>query len=166
MLYKITHFEKKTVSTGKEKADVTLVDTNGIPTAQVTIWKNDLAFDSLTIGSELNGDIEVKQNGKFTNKTFKQATTAPAWATRKPTGAVEAAKVTSKSVSVAQDRKEASISLSAANRDATLLTVETIRMSIAISLHGQPITDEEVKATWLSWRKWLLDNNGSDMPFV
>jgi hypothetical protein len=160
--YIITKLEKKTTSTGKEKADATLQDTNGLETEKVTIWKNSEDFNMFAVGTELVGDITVKQNGQFTNRTFYPVK-APGEFTRKPSGMVTAVKEKTAAISKAMDRKEDAIALMAAHRDATLLTVEWIKGSEA---RGATITDDEVKKTWLGWRKWLLENNGGDIPFV
>ena len=160
---KVTAWEvKPPFPSGKQKGIATLVDSQTTH-YKVDVWKNDLSFDEIAIVTNLVGHIKVQQNGQYENKTFVPAIKAPNWANKKPSGMVTAVKEKAASISKAMDRKENSIALNSANRDATIFTQV---YSNARAARGEEITIEGMKNLWLDMRKWLLDNNGDDVPFL
>lgn len=69
MDYTINWLERKTTSTGKNKIDATLDHAEGQEKG-VTIWDSFPDFANLAPGKSIKGDIVVKQNGNYTNKTL------------------------------------------------------------------------------------------------
>lgn len=167
--YQILKIERKPISTGKMKAETDLQDFNGAVETKVTLWKDSWPnFDTLKVGDEVMGDITVKQNGQYTNKTLNpERTTGYGNPGRQPSvGMNKIMEKKQEGIKESQERKENSIKLAATMRDATLLTVEWIK---AKNLNpGEvdfPPSDEEIKKKWLEWRKWLDNQFGDNVPF-
>ena len=160
---KVTAWEvKPPFPSGKQKGVANIEDGQNVH-SKVDVWKNDLSFDEIAVGTVLVGHIKTQQNGQYENKTFVPAVKAPAWATKKPSGMVTAVKEKAASISKAMDRKEDSIALNSANRDATIFMQVYTNARAA---RGEEITIEGMKNLWVDTRKWLLDNNGSDQAFI
>lgn len=153
MKYIVEWSEYKTTSTGKKKADATLKDEAGVITEGVTIWENFPGFNDIRPGSTLEGDVTVKVNGQYTNKTLN----APrAEFPRKAPGAItQAMAKKEKSIEKFQEQKTSSIEKMACFRDATLLTVAWAGNSGQLS--------EDIKAKWEEFHKWL--ENKLTVPF-
>lgn len=155
MKYTIEWAEVSQTSTGKTKATLTLVGADGVTVDKVTAWGDFPNFTELQPGKSVEGDVVVKVNGKFTNKTLYPKKTdtlsnpsAPAWA-KKPSGIAAAMKTKEASIAKFQDNKSEMIEKMASFRDATLLTVEWSRSM------GLPVSEDELKTKWKSFRKWL-----------
>lgn len=101
MKYQIDWLEKKTTSTGKEKADCTLKDEQGNKTANVTIWGDFPNFSALMPGFEVEGDLVPAKDPKYGPTLY------PAKAPRFRSG--ENLEKKSAMIEKAQDRKEESI---------------------------------------------------------
>lgn len=136
---------------------------NGKPYKQFTlengkvlrVFNFDAHYDSLQEGMEID-DAELVFDAKWDNYKLK--------AMPKPTSAPRASGAITKAMETKQlnteknmDRKEESIRIAGAFRDATQITLA--------SLKDVPFpTDEEFKAEWTKWCKWLLGQ--SDQPFI
>lgn len=162
MKYKITKIDKKVFPTGKERADVTLQDVNGVIVEMVSIWKNSTDFDAFAVGTELTGSITEKQNGSYLNKTFYPVRANESFKA-KPSGMVTAVKEKAASIGKAMDRKEDSIKLAGTARDATILTQSYVNARLQ---NNEEITIEGMKNIWKEWRKFLIDNFGDEIPFI
>lgn len=130
---------------------------------KVTLWKSDWSNAVIKDGIIVKAELKETEKNGFKNLTLYPERTKVY--TGKPKANIEAAmEKKQEGIAKSQDRKESSIKLSSANRDATLMTVEWIKFWYA-SGHSD-YRSEEVQKHWLQWRKWFLDNNGDDMPFI
>lgn len=174
MKYTINWLERVTTSTGKVKANVTLNDEEGNEQGGITIWDSFPHFNDLRPGSEVEGDVVVKQNGKYTNKTLypyqtrelpKEWKSAGSKLKESKTAGIAVAMETKKeNIKEAQEERARGIKLAGINRDATLICIEMMKQ--AIQFVDVEISKEEFQKSWLEWRKWLSDNYGDDVPFV
>lgn len=161
MKYTIQWSEKKVTSTGKEKIDATLSD--GTTTIDgVTIWADFPDFSKLMTGFEIEGDVVIKQNGQFTNKTLypikKVISTAPG-AAQGFTGGSRMMEAKNKNIVAAQENKNNGIKAASSLRMAVELVIATMQ--------GQDIVDNSViKGSIKDWRKWLLDNWDLENPEI
>ena len=161
MNYKVLSFEQKQTSTGKLKADANLQDLTGQMFNKVTIWEDSPVFPTLAIGGSIEGNVSVKQNGKYTNSTFyadKAWNATPSASTplkstyspNKGAGIAQAQVVKATNIAHAQERREDGIMISGTARDATLIMV-------ALFQKGE-IDLENWKEEWRSIRYWLVKN--------
>ena len=151
MRYKINWLEEKTTSTGKKKYDLTLDKEDGTQEDKVTMWADFPDFANMKPGTEIEGDVVVKVNGQYTNKTIYPI--KPKVAPTGQTGGFKGNMVATmakkqEGIEKSQSRKEDSIQISSTARDATILTTA--------ELNGK--TEQEIKDIWTKWRKWLLNN--------
>lgn len=149
--YTILSITSKTSTTGKPYAVVQLTDDSGAE-FRASMWDN---FADLAPNSPIEGTVE--QKGTFTN--FRRAGAAlqrPAF--YKPKADIAAAQETKKTnIEEAQNRKHDAIARAGAMRDATLVTLA--------SLKDAPFpTTEDFKAEWTRWVKFFLGK--ADEPFV
>ncbi len=152
-VYKVSWLENKVTSTGKSKADATLIDPNETIIEGVTIWGDFPKFAELRPGVSVEGDVVIKQNGKYTNKSLYAPKTntlrnpsAPAWATAKPTGIKAAQERKAEGIEKSFDRKEEGIKVSSTMRDA---------VQIALMELGSNQDHVQYEERVLYWRKWL-----------
>ena len=153
MIYTINWLERKRTSTGKNKLDAVLVDPNGIQNEGVTIWEGFPNFAALMPGSQVEGDITVKQNGQYTNKTLN----APRGSTSqfaggyapKPNAIKAAMEMKSEGIQRAQDNKELGIITSATARDATMVAVAFIDKGT--------ITPKNFEKEWHKLRRFFIN---------
>jgi hypothetical protein len=159
--YIISKITVGTTSTGKTKATCSLIDASvGHETPEVTLWGDFPNFASLSANSEVSGNLVSKDyNGKI-YQTLYPDTPKPAGAKMGGAGIAKAQERKAENIAEAQTRKEQGIQLAATMRDATLLTVEWIKGNAPI----MP-SDDDIKAKWLEWRRWLDTNFGSGQPF-
>ncbi len=157
MKYKINWLERKTLSTGKVKIDATLIDEAGVTIDKVTIWDSFPDFANLAPERTVEGDITVKQNGQYTNKTLNAPKTSG--------GGFNKSAMTEKlmdkkqgNIEKSQDRKEESIIRASCQRDATLLTCAFIS-----KMPEDMVSGDIMKETWEKWHAWLT--NKAELPF-
>jgi hypothetical protein len=156
MKYHIDFLEERMTKVGPV-LDAQVTDENGIQNDKVSLWPSNWPnFRELKPGSDVLAELKIKQNGKFTNKTLypektdtRTAPRAPSWAGGK-SGAVAAAKETSKNVAVAQENKQEGIKISSTFRDATLITIAFFA--------GASFTEAAFKEKWMEVRNWLWKN--------
>lgn len=109
--YKIASLVKKTTSIGKDKADVTLIDSEGNEEERVTIWSDFPNFATLKVGDEVMGALTIKVNGQYTNKTLYPERTQ-GWGGGKKQPSINISKMMDKkaeTIKEAQERKNDSI---------------------------------------------------------
>lgn len=153
MQYVIEFIESKTIDTTRGpslKATATLKDTAGVTTEGVTIWGSFPEFSGLMMGHMVEGEIEVKKNGQYTNKTLnpiRKPLDPPQFIKNKQAGITQAMEKKETSIKNFQENKEWSIIQAASFRDATLLTVAEAQKG-----------DIEFEFVWLRWRQWLAQN--------
>lgn len=153
----IKTFNLKTASNGKPYAKATILALSG-KEIEVTVFGDFPGFP-LVAGSQV--DAEIKEGKPYNGKPsfilsvpYNKTIQAPAWSTKGPVrsaigGAVEAAKITKKSVEETMDRKETNMEKMATFRDATLLTVAYL------GNRKELMSVDEVQSTWTMFRKWL-----------
>lgn len=153
MLYKINSIERKTTSKGSAKADLTLIDVSGAEFEGVTIWADFPNFEGLAAGSQIDGNLSIKQNGQYTNKTLYPNTAKPT--ANGQIGGNKSAlgagmmKQKAENIERAQETKAEGIMMSS-----------TIRMAVDITvakMGGKMLTDEEIKNEVTKWRYWLVE---------
>lgn len=155
MIFEILWTENKTSSKGTNYKKVSMQDESGRKLENVAVFSFFTDYDKVMPGSKVEGVLEEKAyNGKISyslgnmvSTSFTRSQGAPGGFKAKPSGAVEAAKLTEKSVEKAQDRNELGFQAGGTFRDATLITT--------MQLAGSNPTDQQVKEVWSKWRSWL-----------
>lgn len=163
----ITKCDKRTTSTGKNLIKATLKDFNGNEMPEVAIWDTFPNFHSLNLNSEVMGAIIEKPSpdGKYINKSLQEERTNTIRDTSR-NGMKAAQERKGEMIKEAQENKNESIKLAATMRDATLLTVEWLKMkNLNPGEVDFPPSDEEIKKKWLEWRKFFDSNFGDGIPF-
>lgn len=143
MKYTIDWMEERTTGTGKKFAKTTLVDANGQTHEEVAIWGDFPSFADLRHGAEVEGDIVVKDNGQYKNKTLYPARQTNGRPSSNPMNKVMEKKA--EYIKEAQQRKEDSIAFFNANNSAIAL----------LGVYKVPI--EDAKEFIVEWRGWFLD---------
>lgn len=157
-IYKITHIDHKVTKTNKPYAMVMVSDLAG--EYRASMWEG---YEALKVGDPVDGELTVK--GDFTNFRLsgQPRTFAPRAASR---GAdIKAAQeMKATHIKSAQDNREKGIQLAGAMRDATTVTLASLR--------DQPFpTDEEFKEEWRKWREFFIkefdtkSDNLKNIPF-
>lgn len=142
-MYKIDALEQKKTKNGKPYVVVKSGDKTG------SCFRG---FGGFKVGDEVDG--EFVQSGNFTNFELNNKVERPNFMKHNIDAAVEKK---NENIEEAQERKQEAIQLAGAFRDATLVTLA--------SLKEQPFpTDEEFKAEWRKWVKFFL--NEGDQPFI
>lgn len=114
-------------------------------------------FDSIQEGAQFEADVWRNDAGKAYLFAPKPKTT-PTGANKGQFGAVKAAQERKgEMIEKSMDRKEEAIALAGAMRDATLISLQSYRDQSFPS-------DEEYKAEWTKWCKWILGQH--DQPFI
>lgn len=153
MQYGIDTVEVRTAkNSGKEYKSCTL-KTENETFERVSIWPDYEGYAAVVEGGVVSG--EVFKKGEYWN--FKGENQKPAYTGGK-TGAMNKVMETKNSnILAAQDRKHDAIAKAGAFRDATLVTLA--------SLKDQPFPlDEEFQAEWTKWVKYFL--NVGEQPFI
>jgi hypothetical protein len=73
MKFTIKYIQDSPTKSGRAKKSATVVDEHGIESKFVTIWPDFLNYTNLSQGMVVEGQLEVTQNGQYTNKTLKPA---------------------------------------------------------------------------------------------
>lgn len=151
--YTIDIVDVKTTSAGKEYKSVTLKA--GTETYEkVSIWSDNPDYDAVVEGGKISGEVFKNEKGYW---NFKGATAPKTAYKGGAAGINKAMEVKAQNIEKAQDRKDDSIAISGAMRDATLISLAALR--------DRPFpTDEEYKAEWTRWVKWLLSKRNE--PFL
>lgn len=146
--YRAQNIQHKTTSTGKPYISATLIDSEGNEHERVSIWSDFPGFHGITEGSTIMGDLV--SNGKFKNLKPTRGGGSAYSAPRSPAYGVKAAQERKgEMINKAQEAKEIGIKLSGAMRDATLITLA--------SLKDQPFPDDDdFMAAWKKWRDFLM----------
>lgn len=151
MEFNIDTLEVRQTSTGKEYKLVTLK--SGDETFEkVSLWSDNPDYTSFVEGGRISGEVFKNEKGYW---NFK-----PANAPKKTFGGGAVTKnmeVKNTNIIAAQERKNDSIARAGAFRDATLVTLA--------SLKDQPFpSDADFKREWESWVKFFLGKG--EEPFV
>jgi hypothetical protein len=145
MNYKIISLEKKETSTGKPMLKASIVDETGEKHEGVAIWSDFPNFANLKVGEMVVGDLQVKQNGQYTNKSLSYPKpTKTQGFTRNIEKNIEKKQ---EGIRESQEHRDNSVRTSATARDATLI--------VTTFYGGHKLTDEQIKDKWLKWRRWL-----------
>lgn len=161
--YRVLKLERKITVTKKPYISATLLDSEGNEHERITIWSDFPGFHGIDEGADIMG--ELASNGKYTNlKPTRGGYSGGSTTPRSPSYGVKAAQERKGTmIEEAQDRKELSMRLQGAQRDATLITIA--------SLKEQPFpTDEEFKKDWKKWFDFLMgqydsEKKAQDKPF-
>lgn len=133
----------KTTSTGKAYHKVTLASGSELHEG-VAIWSDFPNFNSITFETEVEGDVVIKQNGQYVNKTLYPLKPASTGHTRGSGAITKAMETKASNIRDAQENKENGIKLSS-----------TIRMAVDITLARDLGSTEDIQAEIEYWRKWL-----------
>lgn len=170
--YKIEFLEKKTTSTGKEKADVSLTGADGQTIQSATIWGDFPDFANLAPGSTVRGTLTPAKDPRFGPTLYppRPQTTrggASGASTAAKTKVIEKAmERKEESIQKFQASKEESIRLAGCQRDAVLL----VQTMFGDNIWNDPILSEEEKRNILKkevikWRNWLyLSPEFNELP--
>lgn len=160
MEYKLTSIERKTAKNGAAFAVVFVQDSEG-QEFKAAIWKDSKFrgvfpnFDTLAVGQTIEGDLKV--SGEFTNFEPPKGVQIKTAGGYKSVQIEKAQDHKAELIDKFQDKKQESIQLAGAMRDATLITLA--------SLKDQPFPDDEdFKREYEAWVKYLL--NLGNQPFV
>lgn len=162
--YKVQTLEKKSTSKGAI-IEATLIDFNGIEVSKVAIFSDFPNFSSITFGTEVIGDIKVKQNGQYENKYLVPERTN-GWGGGKRAPSVNMGKIMeqkAENIKEAQERKNDSISFFNATNSAIAIVVKEASLDFP----------EDVQKKIVFWRDWFLsewhkyeaDPNKGKQPF-
>lgn len=136
----------KVTTSGKAYHKVTLASGSELHEG-VAIWSDFPNFNSITFEAEVEGDVVIKQNGQYVNKTLY----APKGPANRTTGGSRGGQTAIREgVREAQENKDWAIMTSSTFRDATAITIA--------QFGGQTVSDEDFKAEWKAWRLWLAKN--------
>lgn len=165
--YTAQDVEDKITSTKKPYKRVTLVDGYGARTERVSIWSDFPGYHGIQDGAEVMGNLTTSPDGKFKNlKPTGGGSYAPRPSSTPRSssyGAKAGQERKGEMIEHAQDRKELSMRLQGAMRDATLITLA--------SLKDSPFPDDEdFKKVWEMWRDYLMGQyeekkKDEDVPF-
>ena len=167
MKYKIDWMEKKETTTGKLKADATVVSETGEST-DVTIWSDFPDFPTLAPGSVIEGEIKPALDPKY-----KPSLSAPRTSKTASSGGFKQKMIEDTmirkeaSITKFQATKEESIKLAGAQRDAVLLTQTLYGDTIS----KDPVLGEDekvaiIKRRVIAFRDWLLSDEFQEvLPF-
>jgi hypothetical protein len=162
MKYSLEWTENKVTSTGKKYIKATLKDETGATTTDVAIWEGFPNFANLKPGEVVEGDLVIKQNGQYENKSLyapKVASTGQNSANR---GGF---------IAKAQENKAVLIEKAQDNKERGIMTSSTIRLAVDTALAecaGMPFDAGVFKGRIREWRNWYLaewDNVKSAEPF-
>jgi hypothetical protein len=157
MNYKITALERKTTSTGKSMIKATLIDESNAEATDVAIWSGFQDFANLAVGSTIVGELEVKQNGQFLNKSLKSPMTVNSGASR-TTQINNAMEKKADMITKAQDNKGESIKIAGTMRDAVLCAIA--------EYNKDPHNLDTLEQLITKWRRtlWFEWENTNDFP--
>ncbi len=143
--------EIRQTSAGKEYKSVTL-KSGDQSYEKVSLWSDNPDYASFVEGGRISGEVFKNEKGYW---NFKSANAKPAF---KGGGAITKAQETKRvDIEAAQERKHDAIARAGAFRDATLVTIA--------SLKDAPFPDDaDFKRVWESWVKYFLGKG--EEPFV
>ena len=155
--YKLSNVVKKEVNTKygtKPKVDCSITSDDGQITDAVSIWSSFADFANLKDGDVVDGELEIKQNGNYTNKTLKSP----------PTGTTGPYRGNPGAITKAMDRKEQGIEKFQDNKELGIKISSTIRMAVDLvaATESEGWTMQQKQSEIKQWRKWLWENWSAD----
>ena len=127
---------------------------------KLSVFNFDTRYNEIDVGTDLPESVLIFDPAYSNYKLRplpKGAQVKTANGYRAPAGIAKAQEVKREDIAAAQERKNESISIHGAFRDATLIALA--------SYAQQPFpTDEEFKAEWTKWVKWILSKHNE--PFI
>ncbi len=160
--YKIEWLERRTTTTGKQMAKVTLSDETGAQYTDIGVWADFPGFAELMPGSEVQGSIVEKGQYKtlYPVKQPSQGTTGGQGGGMRGVAAAQARK--GDMIEKAQENKSNAIKVASAMRDASLFVT---------SINPNRFeTDEEMWEAHKAYRtrylaEWDAEEKKQDVPF-
>lgn len=145
MKYRIEWLEQKTTSTGKNMYKVSIKDEKGEMHTEVAIWEGFPNFAELKSGMDIEGDIQVKQNGQYVNKSLYAPKVATTGFVGRGGGIAKAQETKASMVERAQENKGLSIKIAS--------TASMANATALAFMAGQTIVDEGVfRSEFKRWR--------------
>lgn len=157
MKYSLEWLEKKTTKVG-DKWNATVKDEKGATYENVTLWLKD--WSDAMAGMEVEGELVIKQNGQYENKTLQRNKTYSQW---KP----KTSATTPAGIKVAQERKAEFIEKAQDNKELGIKVSSTMRMAVDLALGDGEMEQTTRKETIKFWRQWLWnewDKTDKDFP--
>ncbi len=154
MKYYVVEVNMTKTPTGKTLHKAELRDEEGVRHEGVAMWGSN--WPTVEQNSEVEGELNIQKNGKFTNKTLYPKTTYKTFQA-KPSQINQAMERKETSIAKFTDRKEEAIRMAGAQRDAVLI----------VTTFGKDIldNDEDIKKQVEKWYKYFVGLQGSDVPF-
>ncbi len=144
--FKIEKVSVVTAKSGTVYRKLNLEDESGNPVEAVA-FSTFSQYSNLLEGKEVEGVLEGKEYNGKTSYTLKDAPRGSGGG-NKAGFSKEMMETKSKSIEVAQGRKDDSIKMSSTFRDASIITVELLKIDPKLNW----------KETWLENRRWLYSN--------
>jgi len=143
--YKLQNIERKTTSTGKAMLKCSALGEDQVMHEGVAIWSDFPRFADLKDGDEVEAEMDIKQNGQFTNKSLKYPSPA------KTNGRG------SYGINKAMEKKEESISKFQTNKEESIKISSTIRMAVDVvtAMDIKEQNAETTKQMIEDWRRWF-----------
>lgn len=151
--FKIETVQDKPTATGKPRKLLDLVGAEGELLERVTMWGDHPAFATVKGGDMVEGDY--KDDGQYRTLFGIRKPTAPG--ARAGANIAKAQEVKAEHIKEAQERKNDAISKAGAMRDATLVSLASLKD------HPFP-TDAEYQAEWVKWFKFFMGK--AEEPFI
>lgn len=170
--FKLNWLEKKTSAKGLSYIKASIVPEGEQEITDVAIFSSFPDFANLMPGQEVMGELEIKQNGQYTNKSLVYPPTTPSGANRGSGGAYktklmnEMVEKKQEGIRQSQENKELGIKISSVNNKAVDCAISEFNY---ISREGE-IKEGTLKLLTEKWRKylWLTWDTFEkfDLPFV
>lgn len=164
MKYHLSNIERKETSTGKALIRANIKDTQGATTENVTIWSSFPNFANLKDGDVVEGDLEIKVNGNYTNKTLNPSPTGkPVYGAPRASGS---------GIKAAQERKQEMVEKAQDNKELGIKVASTINKAVelAIAEYSSPENKyslDELVIKWRAflWNQWEKTSSDDMIPF-
>lgn len=149
--YKIISLERKTTTTGKAVANVSLTDDQGVMTSKVSIWSDFQNFANLNVGDFVTGSLYTNDKGYVTLYPPKPPRTTSNGANFANKGGAMAKLV---------EKKQEGIRESQENKERGIKTSSTIRMAVdcAVAEYSNPNNLDSMETLIKKWRSFFVQN--------
>ncbi|MDD5068995.1 MAG: hypothetical protein PHN89_05385 [Candidatus Pacebacteria bacterium] len=153
MKYKLDWLEKKETKVGP-KFNATITDEKGATFEGVTLWLKD--WSDAIPGMEVEGELTIKENGQYTNKTLYRNKTYSQWKPKPKADMTKLVEMKDANITKQVDRKEDSIKMAGSIRDAVSIVVA--------KMQHRELSNEEIELQITLWVKKIL--NLHEQPFI